>query len=169
MPGTRTGYPHSNPSSSSADSAAGLIHLVGIKTSDTTRASTTTEAQDTDLTVTLLTNHKYRIEVSFVGVDLTVASAGGVKLSLAGTATADNVQIQYSVVGDTAPVEQGVIASITSITSQAYLSSVQIHLVGSLRCTAGGTLFIKWAQFSSLVTGFKLQAGSYIDAMDLGI
>lgn len=168
MPGTRTPYPHSNPSSSTVDAAAGSIHLIGIKTSDTTRASTTTEAQDEDLTVTVLTGRKYLVNIEVFGNDLTIADGGGFNLSLGGTAAFDNICLFSEIYGDGAVSLASLVKSIGAIGSIVTTDTVNIRIRGSIRCTMGGTLFVKWAQFVSLATGFKVYAGSYIDLTDIG-
>jgi hypothetical protein len=151
---------------------ARVYYGYALKTGDTSRASTTAETDDPDLTKTLVSGKSYIVQVflfansasatpgfkygySYTGT-LNTASTG----MIFGTNAAVNVATGGNIFGvlDTNITAAQTRTATTSATANA---NVRIYAIYMITPTSNGTFSIKWAQATSNVTNTTLKAGSY--------
>lgn len=141
---------------------------MAVKTADTSRSSTTTLANDSELLLQIPEGGQYEIEgyLRFNG------GGGGFKRALAYSGTVHSEGIN---VGGVAHVNGtgSVVAAAdgTAAVSNATITASGVgdyHLLtGSAHFTTSGNLTVQWAQNSSNATATTLKAGSFIRARKL--
>jgi len=149
-----------------------FVPIAASKPSDTSRASTTTQTADPDLTIALAANASYIIN-GYLGYANASASAGDLKYSF--TAPASNTTLWSSIRIDIAsgtttiagPNAAGTANNMTAQTSST--SDRSVHIFGTV-ITAGstGNLTLNWAQNTSNATATIIRANSYLMVQRIG-
>ena len=145
-----------------------IMPIMAVKAANTSRTSTATLANDSELVIAIPEGGQYEIEVflQFYG------GAGGFARALTydGTTHADGINVggQQHVNGTGAvlAVIDGTDA-IASATITAADPGDYHRLVGSAHFTTSGNLRVQWAQNSSNASATTLKAGSFIRARKL--
>ncbi len=153
-----------------ADLAASMLPDEIIKTTATIRASTTTLSDDPDLTVPVLANATYFIEMYIRYVSLSTplfrtawnspAGATGNRAVLGPASTAldtngDPVQMHSSAI----PLSTGITyGDLDSTANQAWALETAIVVIGG----TAGNVALQWAQSVSNASNTAVSAGSYI-------
>ena len=145
-----------------------IMPIMAVKASDTSRSSTTTLANDSELVVQLPEGGQYQIEafLQFNG------GAGGFAraFTYSGTTHADGIRV-----GGVAHVNgTGSVAAVLDATSTVSNATITAaapgdyhHIVGKAHFTTSGSLRVQWAQNSSNASATTLKAGSYLRARKL--
>ncbi len=126
--------------------------------SDFSKTSDTTLADVTGLTFNVVAGGKYRFIARLMN---TCASAGGLKASVSGTATA--TVINYFVTLHTPTSAAREYNNALDGDYGAASNYVRVDLDGFIHVNAGGTLTIKFAQFTSNGTPSVVLAGSWFE------
>jgi hypothetical protein len=152
----------------SAASYAGQVKSIN-KTATTSRASTTTAADDPHLLLTLVPG-VYSFEV-FVPVWSTTATTGGLKVQMgfSGTASADFYSTMFET-GTLQPVNSVLLTQFSSTTNASTAMIVGtavngagwVRLCGSLNISVAGNLTFKWAQSVSDANAANVGIGGYM-------
>lgn len=143
-----------------------MIPQTAYKVSGTIRQSTTTLADDPDLTMTLEANAVYFVEffiqyssnATSIKTAWTVPSgASGIRgfIGLGSSATAaDNISARIDAASFTSAATFG---DKTSVSSVCYLTETSVVTTSS-----GGTLAYQWAQLASTAEDTQVRAGSFM-------
>lgn len=151
-----------------SDLLNGMIPIEVWKTANTDRSSTTTLADDTDLTVTLEASATYKVEMHlhYAAIDAakfktawTVPSgATGNRSAVgAGSASTDATAATTGRFGVHAFTTSVTYGTRSSATNQCFALEEAVVFTSS-----AGTLALQWAQDSSSGTATRLGAGSYM-------
>lgn len=140
------------------------------KTATETVNNSTTLQNDNHLSLMAASAAKYRLELFMRFTDASVAGAGGVKLSIAGTATYTNMALSCEVHGTQG--FSGIVSStwLSSSSDEAFGTGdgqYTVLVYGLIDVNAGGTVAIEWAQQVALAADLVAQVGSYLMLTEL--
>jgi hypothetical protein len=145
-----------------------IMPIMAVKAADTSRTSTATLANDSELVVEIPEGGHYQIEalLRFYGGGGGFARA----FTYSGTVHADGIGVGGSAhVNGTGSVVA--VANATSTVANATITAAAPgdyhNIIGEAHFTTGGTLRIQWAQNSSNASATTLKAGSYLIARKL--
>lgn len=145
-----------------------ILPIMAVKAANTSRTSTTTLANDSELVIAIPEGGQYEIEglLQFYG------GAGGFKRALTydGTTHADGINV-----GGLAHVNgTGSVAAVLDATSTVSNATITAaapgdyhHITGTAHFSTSGNLRIQWAQNSSNASATTLKAGSFLRARKL--
>lgn len=144
------------------------------KGSDTSRSSTTTVADDPDLTIELEANAQYRV---CFWIHYSAVAAGGFKTQWTVPSGASGLRSCWGV--DTSPTSTtnptgdgrwGVhgFTTATSYGTRDSTNQVLAMEAGDITTTSAGTLALQWAQTASNATATRVVARSYLEIHRLG-
>ncbi|MET9957027.1 hypothetical protein ABZ135_36505 [Streptomyces sp. NPDC006339] len=138
------------------------------KSGDTTRASTTTMANDPDLTIGVVANGVYRLTGYIVySQNLAASASSGIKIGWSGPALATMQWTSGGTDGPTSLTGQDVTSNSISQTRSlpsnlgTFMSAIPVGYL-AVAGTAGSLSF-QWAQVASNATGTIVRAGSWIN------
>ena len=150
---------------SAADVNSWFVPIAVSKPSDTSRASTTTQTADPDLSLALAANASYSI-TGYLAYANASASAGDLKYSF--TAPSGNTtlwsSIRIDLTGTTTIAGPNAAGTGNNMTAQTSSSADRsVHVFGTV-ATAGtsGNLTLNWAQNTSNATATIIRANSYL-------
>lgn len=150
-----------------------IINSAGnsLQTGDVTKNNNTTVADLTGLSLNLTTGRKYSIEGTlFVDSSATGAGAAGIKITMAGTATASAILIAFEYLGATVS-RNDVVSSIsgTSVSTGVVLTDAVnvVRISGTIICSGTGTFKIQGAQASGVAADTIFKTASKMLATDV--
>jgi hypothetical protein len=136
-----------------------------VKSADTTRTSTTTLANDPDLTFTGVPAGSYAVELFMMPSQLS-AGAIGLKwaLSSGGFATNDYGMVVNQSINNTITTRANLLAMSTGLAYAQVFTSVNDYILikGILILSSAATVALQWAQNTSSVNYSALLNGSYL-------
>lgn len=139
-------------------------------TTDASASASTTLTDISGLSVTLQNGRKYSFEAQ---LPFTCAAAGGIKASIAGTASANNVRFNGYIVDSAANGIKGntqasaLGTTVASATTTGTDGIVQIYGSIEVGSTGAGTLTVQWAQNTSNATNTVIKRGAYFIVNDM--
>lgn len=150
-----------------------MLPLEAYKTTNLTRASTTTLVDDPDLVLTLEANATYVVEMFIKYASVTAeqlktawtvpAGANGGR-SRVGISSTVNDTTTGGPFGNVALGQHAFATTLTYGTRNSTANQVAAMEMGNVITTTAGTLALQWAQNTSGATGTIVAAGSYMRA-----
>lgn len=140
-----------------------------LKTSTTSRNTTTTLADDPDLSVTVVEPGYYMVEVCFIWGNVTTTTQGFRFVLVGGTG--HGIAHYRTAAVPSASAEFGTLSSTTSVHTNIPSAGTNTPMVGSgfRDITSANTTFkLQWAQGVSNANATELRAGSFIRLTRLG-
>lgn len=140
------------------------------KSADQSVNNSATMVSATDLSATLTASHKYSVSILLNFDDNSLASSGGVRVQIGGTATYTNFILQVNFTGNgVGSVAQDRLTAASAPTSGTSSTvPMFVSLDGTVAISAGGTFILQFAQESATIGNTTLLKGSLVIIRDLG-
>ncbi|MFB7867003.1 hypothetical protein [Streptomyces sp. NPDC056069] len=144
-----------------------LMPLDAIKTTDESRASSATMANDAELSIAVAANAKYQLTGYVIySQNLAASATTGIKIGWSGPTSATMLWTSGGTDGPTSLTGQDVTSQIISATRSlpSNLGTFMTAIPFGVLTTVGnsGTLNLQWAQVASNATPTIMRAGSWI-------